>query len=228
MIRPSRWPLLKTWCSSTGWASRGASKMTPSGTGGAGGLPRSPSRPPLAATRRRRLRRRRRRRRGLRRRPKSNNTKRWRHAVGQAHLHRSKRFRMIDSNNTAVRHGGVASSRFPVTRQIRPRFVQSTWESKVCARRDQTAQGHPGNRAGRETCPGHPVWARSSKARALEGSLSTSAMAGAILPAPPWPGKSGPDTSTLICWSAAPVEAEDHHCNNHCNNQCDNHNNSKH
>ena len=138
--------------------------------------------------------------------------------IQEANDHQQKQ-QTLATRDAAVRHGGVASSRFPVTRQIRPGFVQSTWEPKVCARRDQAAQGHPGNRAGRETCPGHPVWARSSKARALEESQSTSAMAGAIRPAPPWPGKSGPDTSTLICWSAAPVEAEDHHCNSHCENQ---------
>ena len=104
-----------------------------------------------------------------------------------------------------VRHGEVASSRSPVTRQG-PDFFQSTWEPKLCARRDQAVQGHPGNRAARETCPGHPVRVRSPKARALQESQSTSAVAGAIRPAPPWPGKSGPDTST-------------HYCNSHCDNQ---------
>ena len=38
--------------------------------------------------------------------------------------------------------------------------------AEVCAQRDQAGRGHPGNRAERETCLGHPVRARSPKARA--------------------------------------------------------------
>ena len=38
--------------------------------------------------------------------------------------------------------------------------------AEVCAERDHAGRGHPGTRAERETCPGHPVRARSPKARA--------------------------------------------------------------
>ena len=50
--------------------------------------------------------------------------------------------------------------------------VESDATNEVCAQRDQAARGHPGNRAERETCPWHPVRARSPKVRASEASTA--------------------------------------------------------
>ena len=104
------------------------------------------------------------------------------------------RLRVLFPQDTPDLPGIVAAAATTATRST---AADNDVPAEVCAESYQAGRGHPGTRAERETCPGHPVWARSSKARALEESLSTSAMAGAIRPAPPWPGKSGPDTSTL-------------------------------